>query len=927
MIATCGMAVAQQEQIKGRVLSRTTNLPIEGARVQISSNVDEHIVTTNENGLFTVSNLYPATWRVWITVEDFSDYNVPSTLRPGAVLDLGTIFMFPTITNMAIMDAGGMEMETEGGDQTQSGPSLLSGSADPFTNISNFRFSEMRFKARGYNWNLQRVYLNGLHMNDINTGNSPFFLWGGLNDLMRNQEPSMGMHPTGYAVGNVAGTNNVVTRPSQIRRGFQGNYASSGTLANRLSIAWANEIAPSWFLAVAGGVRYSPTDYFLNYTLGTFQQGVSYFLGLEKRFGFGHSLSITGFGAPLARGSTNLTTQEVFDLLQNPYYNPNIGWQNGQIRNGAVRNSHEPVITLDYTNRISSRLRIQAAANYRFGRSGVTGIDWHNAPDPRPDYWRNLPSAFTERFGNEDPIKEINAREAWLTDPNVRHINWENMYNVNYNNRETIQNATNNGVRDTVITGLRSVYAAMNRRVDQRDFSTGITVNAMPTAFLRIDGGINYRWNRTHYHLVMHDLLGGDFWVDVDQFAERAELGEEADYPREDQIQNDMNNPNRIVRVGDSYSYNYYAFTQRGSLWGIGHYDFGNIGVYFGGDIGFTSFHREGLVRKGLFPDNSYGKSESNDFLTYSLQAGMNYQVWANHYVNVNVNFVQQAPVFQDAYLSPRTRNTTVNDLKPEKIFATDLGYTIRLDGTRFRIAGFYTEIYDRSSVRTFYDDVKRTMSNFALSKISQRHMGVEFGADVYVWNGFTVKSAVAYGDYKYSSNPLLTLTEDNSDKLLSSWGGFEDERVYWKGFYVAGTPQLASNLGIEYRARQNWFGGIDLNYYDYIFVEINPRRRTDAALQNLSGTEKADMLRQERFDGGFSLNANIGQWRTIMRKYNLGIMLSINNILNNQNLKTGGFEQSRMRLDPDTNQYRAYDSRYAYMAGTSYFLNVFLRF
>ncbi|MCL2683046.1 MAG: carboxypeptidase regulatory-like domain-containing protein [Bacteroidales bacterium] len=928
LLATSAVLFAQREQISGTVVNRTTgNAPIANARVQISNNVDQHVVTTDELGQFFVPNLYAGVWRIVISADDFGNYETPITLQPNAALNLGTIFMFPAIINMTIMETGVGTLETEGVDHTQSGPALLNSSQDVFTNIANFRFGEMRFRARGYDWNLNRVYLNGLLMNDINTGNSPFSLWGGLNDVMRNQEISRGMQPTNFAIGNVAGTTNVSTRASQIRQGFQINYASSGgTYAHRLGVAWANEIADNLFLAVMGSVRYTPEDYFLNWNMGTYAQGFSYFLGLEKKFRIGESLSFTLLGAPIMRGVSSAAVQEVYDILDNPYYNPNMGWQEGKIRNARVRNSHEPVMSLDYTNRINSRLRVQATANYRFGRNGYTALDWYDAPDPRPDYYRYLPSFFNNPiFPNYDPIKALNVLEGWLTDRNIRYINWEGLYNVNYLNQETIEDATVNGVQGQMYSGLRSKYAIENRRADQRDFNTGITLNTILTDAWKVNGGLTYRWNRTHYFKEMYDLLGGQFWVDVDQFAERAEL-EDDGYTIGDQIQNDMNNPNRIVKKSDTYGYNYFAFTQRGSAWGVASVNVGSVGIHFGGDIGFTSFYREGLFRKGLFPDNSYGKSEVHSFLTYALQTGMNYQITGNHVVSANVNFVQQAPVFQDAFISPRTRNSTVNNLVPEKIFAADLSYSLRMSNMRFRIGGFYTEIQDRSRVMTFYDDLNRTFSNFAMSEIGQRHVGVEFGADVYVWNGFSIKSAIAYGDYIYNTNPLLTQTEDNSDKLI-----FEDERVYWKGFYVSGTPQLAMNFGIEYRAPRNWFGGIDLNYYDYSYIDMAPNRRMDVAnFGRNTIEERAEMLRQEKFEPGFVLNANIGQWRTINRKYSLGVMLSINNILNNQNLKSGGFEQARLLREGTVSapiKYHPFPSKYFYMTGTSYFLNVFFRF
>jgi hypothetical protein len=924
LITASTVIFAQSEQISGRVISRSGSAPIQGANVRVSNNVDQHATTTDENGQFAILDLYAGSWRLMIFADDFSNYETPVTLQPNATLNLGNIFMFTISSNVVMSEITSFESETT--DHVQSGPTLLNASQDAFTSITNFKFRESRFKARGYDWNLGQTYVNGLLLNDANTGNSPFSLWGGLNDAMRNQENISGMQPSGFAAGNVNGLTNVNTRASSIRRGYSINYASSGeTYAHRLGVTWSGEIADDLYLALAGSVRYSPANNPVNWTTGTPVEGFSYFLGLEKRFNFRESLAFTFFGAPINRAVSAGAVQEVYDMLGDPYYNPNWGYQDGKIRNARVRNSHEPVMMLDYSNRISNRLRVQAAASYRFGKNGYTALDWYDAPDPRPDYYRYLPSFF-----DNNPRKQEEVYRGWRTDPNIRHINWDELYNVNYNHYWSGDNVTDGGKQDQSISGLRSKYAIQNRRQDQHDINTGVTINTIVNNLLKVNGGMSYRWNRTEYFNEMYDLLGGQFWIDVDQFAER-------DFPNTEEgqnnkVQNDLRNPNRVIRKGDKYGNNYYAFTQTGGAWAIANINIGKLDFYVGGDIGFTSFYREGLFEKGLFPgDSSFGKSEVLSFLSYTAQVGGNYQITGNHILSANVNYSQRAPYFRDAFVSPRTRNSTVANLEPEKILAVDASYTVRMSNIKLRLNGFFTQITDRSRMMSFYDDFYRAMSNFALSGISQRHLGVEFGGDVYVMNGFSVKGAVAFGDYRFTSNPLLTQTVDNTNDIL-----MENEPVLWKNYYVPGTPQLATNLGIEYRAPSRWWAGLDLNYYDYSYIDMNPLRRTEEVIK--AADNEFYMRKQENFTSGLSftekmvLSANIGQWRTINRKYNLGIMLSINNILNNQKLKSGGFEQSRLSRERDedgrfVDNYTPFPSKYYYMNGTSYFLNVFLRF
>ena len=68
-----------------------------------------------------------------------------------------------------------------------------------------------------------------------------------------------------------------------------------------------------------------------------------------------------------------------------------------------------------------------------------------------------------------------------------------------------------------------------------------------------------------------------------------------------------------------------------------------------------------------------------------------------------------------------------------------------------------------------------------------------------------------------------------------------------------------------------------------------------------------------------------------------IGFSAEVKNILNNRDIKTGGYEQMRLRRtrgwngeagsNPAEAFYSRFDSKYFYMLGTTYFLNVYFRF
>ena len=87
-------------------------------------------------------------------------------------------------------------------------------------------------------------------------------------------------------------------------------------------------------------------------------------------------------------------------------------------------------------------------------------------------------------------------------------------------------------------------------------------------------------------------------------------------------------------------------------------------------------------------------------------------------------------------------------------------------------------------------------------------------------------------------------------------------------------------------------------------------------------------MTAQEKFDPAFLVNLSVGKSWYIQRKYQLGFSLNVKNILNNKDVKTGGYEQTRI-VDNTVSKERFYrfDPKYFYMAGMNYMLNIYFRF
>ena len=522
----------------------------------------------------------------------------------------------------------------------------------------------------------------------------------------------------------------------------------------------------------------------------------------------------------------------------------------------------------------------------------------------------------------------------------TQHINWDRMYNINYDNVDA------NGLK-------RSKYVLEERRTDQNDVNISVNADWRANDFFTLDAGANFRWNRTEFYKTIKDLLGGDYYVNIDQFAER-------DFATDPiKIQNDveyyfLHGEAQKVKVGDKYGYDYYAQIRNAKVWANGNFEYGPWRAYLAAEAGYSTFWREGLVQKGLFLDNSKGKSEAPQFFTYSAKAGLAYAYKAHRFY-ANIGYFNEAPYFNESFVSPRTRNTLTPNLTTQKTFSVDVNYAFSKRGYDIRFTAYYTTIKDQSDLTSFYDDAQNSFTNFAMSGIDQRNVGIELGFKVPLpVTGLSLSGAASIGDYVYTSIPRVTQTIDNSGDLIMD----NREVAYWMSHniykkdasgnyvygedgspvvekvqkhYVGNTPQIAATLGLNYRTRNYLFIGLDLQYFDKMYLEMNPLYRTDIAVcgpDNIwTPAEEEYMAAQETFAPQFILNASIGKSWYIDRKYNIGFSLEIKNILNNKWLKTGGYEQSRLIDSENDERYYRFDSKYFYMQGINYMLNIYFRF
>ena len=940
--------------VKGVVVDRSSKTALDGAVLKLYSGTQEiATVRTGADGSFYIPDLKDGMYDLVIENSNYLQSKVNVTVNDGYVKNMFKLSLTPVHKVGEVDDASFTEFDLDDSGY-QDSPTILFGQNDVFNNIAGYNFSSVRFRVRGYSSESQDVYMAGVRMNDAITGYTPYSLWSGLNEAVRSKESVNGSEISDYGFGGYNGLTNIDPMASKVRTGWRGSVLTNSALYRlRLMMTYSSgELDNGWSYAFSASARLGGNDWIK----GVYYRSFGYYGSVEKKFGEEHKLGLTFMAAPGQRGAQNGSTQEVYDLMGDNMYNSNWGYYNGKVRNARVKKTHEPIAILKYDfTPESKKLKASATVLYRFGKNGYTALDWYDAPDPRPDYYRNLPSYFfmdNTDYNRLNYSKYMWAKEQWEQDiPSITHINWDRLYAVNAMN--------------STADGNRSKYVIEERRTDQQDLNFAANAKWSPVNCFTLAGGLSYKWNRTEYYKILDDLLGGDYYVNIDQFAERDYASSVTMY------QNDLdyylkNGKAQTLKQGDKYGYDYYANVRRAEAWVSGKFSKFGLDVALAGRIGYTKYWREGLLRKGLFPGldangqpmtyegkvittydpitgdaiTSLGKSEVKDFLTGAAKLNVSYVIPGGHRVYANAAFIADAPNFNQAFISPRTRNSIVPNLKTNKTLTADLNYAYSNSGYDVRVTGYYTAIKDQSKVMSFYDDAQNSFTNFAMSGIDQRHIGLELGFKVPLpVPNLALQGVVSYGQFVYTSNPKMYQTYDNSAAIVEDTYGVTIP--YWKSHptadgktvkhYVSGTPQLATSLGLSWN-KNYWFVDADVDYFDFAYLDMNPLYRTDMATsgpdKTVTPTEIEYMAAQEKFKGAVLVNASVGKSWYIKRSYQLGFSLQVKNILNTTNLRTGGYEQTRL-VDNTVSKERYYrfDSKYFYMSGINYMLNIYFRF
>lgn len=914
-------SVAQTAAVSGTVVDAGTGAPVSGATISIQ---DQGItVTTGPAGDFRISTALPGEAVLTVSAPGYAAgatqlrlYNDQSVNAGNVILvsdDDNEFVVFTEDNNNELLFDESMLEDEEGNGQNVT---ALTGASDNiYYKFTRYGYSPLYSNYRGVGSRYQETYINSLPMNDLIRGGFSFSQLGGMTSrAFRNNTSTIGLGASAYGFGGISGSQNFNTITDTYAPGFNGSLSYTNSNYNYRAMAtYSSGLTDNGFaLTISAIGRYSKEGV----VPGTFYNSGGLFVSLEKVFDKKNSLTMTLWGAPTQYANGKATVQEVYDLVGDNLYNPTWGWQAGKKRSDNIREKFDPTAMLTWLHK-GEKTTLTTSAAFRWTSFARTRLNYYKANDPKPDYYKNLPSYFI--YGQDTPEWGLYDYYTNLWENNIggiQQIDWDAMYLANH-----LNNIQNQSLPADQKKG--SSYIQQMEHSKQFNFIVGSTLNHRFTDNITFQAGLNFNYTRSSDYMTIKDLLGGEFWVDVDPFSDRDMYDPSANT---DILQNDLDNPNRKVVKGDRFGYDYNIHAMKLQAWVQNQHKYAHWDINYGASFSWEEFYRFGHMRNGRAPENSLGKSKTLDFEDFAVKAGVTYKLDGRNFFTVQAQYSTDAPLISDVYISPRIKDTTIKDPKSQKTLSVDAQYNWNYRRFRGSIGAYFINMDDAVERMGFYDESLNTFCNFALNGVKRQYKGIELGMAYKILPSLTASFAGTYAKFQYKNNPMGMRSVENG--LYAD----TEQTVYLKNYTCTSTPQLAFNIALDWQAPKMFFVNVNASYLaDYYVKLAYPfHEQMPGMWEVANNTEEVEALMeayadQPKLDNQWVLNASVGKLIYINRSLSLNLNLSVSNILNNKDLVINAFQQSRV----DTKRYNinSFPTKLQYAQGIKVYFNVGVRF
>ncbi|MFD1161603.1 MULTISPECIES: TonB-dependent receptor [Hwangdonia] len=489
------------------------------------------------------------------------------------------------------------------------------------------------------------------------------------------------------------------------------------------------------------------------YVDGTEFTGVSYFLNLSKQFNESHTLSFTAIGA--------------------------------KQRHGQRQNRH----TIE-TYRSSER-GIKYNSDWGYKNGQVTHIEdnfYHKPQISLNHYWTlsDRTSVSTALYGS------WGSGGGGGTAGSDRSKFSSDDYKIGNFGPVDLDRIVDENIENGALGSTTFLRASRNDHNWYGLLSTLKTDLSDNTVLLT---GLDWRSYKGIHFREVTDLLGGQYATD----------------------DSDVNDPNKVLQVGDKFSYfNDGIVGWLGAFGQVEHDINENFNTFVSLSVSNTSYKRVDYFN--YLDSDPLQETDRYNFLGYSIKGGANYRLDDKHNVFANVGYFEKAPGFDSVFL--QFDNEHINeDAANQKITSFELGYGYRGDKLSANVNLYSTRWNDRSETASFQQPDGSFLAANILG-VNALHNGIELDFVYKASSKVKFTGMASFGDWRWDSNV------ENVDIIDEEQNVVDTVNLFIKDLHVGDAAQTTMALGMNYSLSPETTLLLDYIYYDNLYADFDPSDR-----------------------------------------------------------------------------------------------------
>ncbi len=802
-LALVSLTTYAQGIVKGKVVDAENNEPLIGATVSVNgtslgtvTDIEGNFTlkVTTAKGVIECKYLGYQDQKIKITHKGNVDLGIISLTLDSKTL--GDVVVTSSIavarkTPVAVTTLAPEFIEEKLG--SQEFPEILKSTPGVYATKSGGGYGDSKINMRGFKSANIAVMVNGVPMNDMEWGGVYWSNWAGLSDVTRSMQTQRGLGASKVSAPSVGGSINIITRSIDQKKGGSFSYSLGNDGYNKMLFHVSTGMSKTgWAFTVLGGKTWGD-----GYIQGTDFEAYNYFINISKRINDNHQLSFTAFGSPQWHNQRNsgdgLTIQGWQDVKnymgdKSVYrYNPTYGFgRNGERKTSSRNEYHKPQISLNHQWQINDKSSLSTVAYVSIGRGfGYSGQGYkkdENGTQYRNKWYGSYKGKLNTYFRNSDGT-----------------FAYDQIYDLNENSENGSLMAMSKSKNFHDWYGLLST------------FTTKLGEN------IDFYGGLDFRYYKGTHTNELIDLYGGEFFLDESRANVKKEYNSAAGTP--DFI-------NKKLKVGDVVYRDYDGYVMSEGVFAQAEYNKDKLSAFLAGSLSNTGYWRYDRY----YYDKNHAKSETVNYIGYTVKGGANYNLSENHNVFANIGYISRAPFFSGgAFLQSTTSNATNPDAVNEKIFSFELGYGFRSSIFSANLNLYHTQWMDKTNATSMNIEDKNgnivDRASINMSGVDATHQGIELDFVYRPFRWLDVNGMFSIGDWRWTSNPTGYFYNSLGQPLTYNKGEFtpasgvlaEDHAkttLGLKDVKVGGSAQTTASLGANAKISRSLRVGMDCVFY-----------------------------------------------------------------------------------------------------------------